>query len=197
MLQSIYMTYKSWSDTLDLYGIMAYKFSRGPSQHSRFSLDHWGQPSHSSPLKVRYGLFVWILSIQTTPYLTLKGEQHWTAILCAVKCLHSPIFRLCTRLCTLCTVLCTGWVWENENLRRRDFYLPKFQDKVQLKFWKSWTFPNFRTISVYIDANFICLWYAWGQNVLLQNSASKSPEAADALDILTAWHQQSHHSTNL
>ena len=32
-----------------------------------------------------------------------------------------------------------------------------------------------RTISVYIDVNFICLWYTWGQNVLLQNWASKNP----------------------
>ena len=56
----------------------------------------------------------------------------------------------------------------------RDFYLPKFQDIVQLKFWKSWTFPKFRRISVYIDVNFICLWYTWGQNVLLQNSATKN-----------------------
>ena len=60
----------------------------------------------------------------------------------------------------------------------RDFYLPKFQDIVRLKFWKSWTFPNFRTISVYIDhdVNFKCLCYTWGQNVLLKNSASKNPE---------------------
>ena len=42
----------------------------------------------------------------------------------------------------------------------RDFCLLKFQDivLVWLKFWKSLTFPNFRTISVYIDLNVICLW---------------------------------------
>ena len=56
------------------------------------------------------------------------------------------------------------------------FYLPIFQDVVRLKFWKSWTFLNFRTISAYIDVNFIILWYKWGQNVLLQNLASKNPE---------------------
>ena len=39
------------------------------------------------------------------------------------------------------------------------FYLPKFQDIVRLKFWKFWTFPKFRTISVYVDVNFVCLWY--------------------------------------
>ena len=47
-----------------------------------------------------------------------------------------------------------------------DFYLPKFQDIVQSKFWKSWTFRNFRTFPVYIDVNFICLWCT-SQNVLL------------------------------
>ena len=57
----------------------------------------------------------------------------------------------------------------------RDFHLRKFQDIVRLKFWKSWTFPNFRTISLYIDMDFICLWYIWSQNVLLQNSARKNP----------------------
>ena len=55
------------------------------------------------------------------------------------------------------------------------FDLPKFQDIVQSKFWKFWTFPNLRTISVYINVNFICLWYTWGQNVPLQNLASKNP----------------------
>ena len=29
------------------------------------------------------------------------------------------------------------------------FYLPKFQDIVRLKFWKSWTFLNFKAISLY------------------------------------------------
>ena len=29
---------------------------------------------------------------------------------------------------------------------------------------------------VYIDVNFRSLWYTWGQNVLLQNLASKNPE---------------------
>ena len=45
------------------------------------------------------------------------------------------------------------------------FYLPKFQDKVWLKFWKSRIFPNFWTISVYtcIDVNFIYLWYTQGK----------------------------------
>ena len=61
--------------------------------------------------------------------------------------------------------------------QHRDFYWPKFQDIVRLKFWKSWTFPNFRTISVYINVNFICLWYTWGQNDLLQNLASNNPVA--------------------
>ena len=46
----------------------------------------------------------------------------------------------------------------------RDFYLPKFQDIVQLKFGKSWKSPNFRTISVSIDVHFICLWDTWGQH---------------------------------
>ena len=41
----------------------------------------------------------------------------------------------------------------------RDFYLPEFQDIVWLKFWKSWTFANFRTMFIYIDVNFLCLWY--------------------------------------
>ena len=38
----------------------------------------------------------------------------------------------------------------------------------------SWTFPNFWTISLYIDVNFRCLRYTWDQNVLLWNSASKT-----------------------
>ena len=54
-------------------------------------------------------------------------------------------------------------------LKTRDFYLPKFQDIVQLNFWKSWTFPNFRTISVYIDVNFICLWYTWNAQISLKS----------------------------
>ena len=40
----------------------------------------------------------------------------------------------------------------------RGFYLPNFQDIIRLKSWNSWTFPNFRTISVYIDVNL----YAFG-----------------------------------
>ena len=43
------------------------------------------------------------------------------------------------------------------------FYLPKFQGIVRLSFWKSWTFLNFRAISVYTDMHFVCLWYTWGQ----------------------------------
>ena len=42
-------------------------------------------------------------------------------------------------------------------------------------YFVSWTFPNFRTISVYTDVNFICLCYSWDQNVLLQNSACENP----------------------
>ena len=57
----------------------------------------------------------------------------------------------------------------------RDFYLPKCQDIVRLKFWKSWTFLNFGTISVYIDMSFICFWCNWDKNVLTQNSANKNP----------------------
>ena len=56
----------------------------------------------------------------------------------------------------------------------RDFCLPKFQDIVRLKFWKSSPFLNFRKTSVYIHVNFICLSYKWDQNVLLQNSANKN-----------------------
>ena len=63
-----------------------------------------------------------------------------------------------------------------EDNKCTDFYLAKFQDIVRLKFWKSWTFPNFRTISVYIDVNFICLWNTWDENFLLQNSASENPK---------------------
>ena len=53
----------------------------------------------------------------------------------------------------------------------RDFYFPKFQDIIRLKFWKFWAFPNCRTMSVYIDMNFLFLWYRWSQNqnVQLQN----------------------------
>ena len=69
-----------------------------------------------------------------------------------------------------------AWISNYIHHKIRDFYLPKFQDIVWLKFWKSWTFPNFRTISVYIEVNFICLWYTWWENVLLQNSASRNPE---------------------
>ena len=50
-----------------------------------------------------------------------------------------------------------------------------------LKCWKSWTFPNFRTISVYIDVNFVCLWCTWDQNILSQNSASKTPTSWSTL----------------
>ena len=37
------------------------------------------------------------------------------------------------------------------------------------------TFPNSRTISVYIDVNFISLWYTRGQNVLSKNLTKKKP----------------------
>ena len=60
-------------------------------------------------------------------------------------------------------------------MEMQDFYLPKSQDIVQLEFWNSLTFLNFKTISVYIDVNFICIWYAWGQNVMFQNLARKNP----------------------
>ena len=66
-------------------------------------------------------------------------------------------------------------VGQGDMHRIRDFYLPKFQDVVQLKFWKSWTFPNFRTISAYFDVNTVCLLYTWGETVLSQNSANKNP----------------------
>ena len=68
-------------------------------------------------------------------------------------------------------------------LKIRDFYLPKFQDIVLLKFWISWSFPNFRKISLYINVNFICLCYTWCQNVLSQNSASSflAQQAATSL----------------
>ena len=80
------------------------------------------------------------------------------------------------RLCKLWAQSGVGWNYSSiPKIQCRDFYLPKFQDIVRLKFWKSWTFPNFRTISVYTDVNFKCLWYTWGQNVLLQNSSSKNP----------------------
>ena len=58
----------------------------------------------------------------------------------------------------------------------RDFYLSKFQDIVRLKFCKSCTFPNSRTISVYVDANFIRLWYVVEVKCPVTNSASKTPE---------------------
>ena len=74
--------------------------------------------------------------------------------------------------------------WKTNNEETRDFYLPKFQDIVRLKFWKSWTFPNFRTISVYTDVNFKCLWYTWGQNVLLQNSSCKNPGNLSSLAVI-------------
>ena len=48
------------------------------------------------------------------------------------------------------------------------------QISAQSKLWKSRTFPNFRTISVYIDVNFICLWYNWGQNDLFKIRPAKT-----------------------
>ena len=65
--------------------------------------------------------------------------------------------------------------WTVYHKQDRDFYLPKFEEIVRLKFLKSWTISNFRTIFLYIDMNFLCLWYTCSQNVLLQNSGSKNP----------------------
>ena len=59
----------------------------------------------------------------------------------------------------------------------RNVYLPIFQDIVPLN---STSPEHFLTsgqfIYIYIDVNFKCFWYTWGQNVLLQNSTSKTPE---------------------
>ena len=92
------------------------------------------------------------------------------------------------------------WKWwyrkvtTNERIiyKCRDFYWPHFQDIVWLKFWRYWTFPNFRTIYVYIGVNTICLWYTWGQNVLLHISASKNP-ASDLKrqKLIKVWHFKS------
>ena len=86
----------------------------------------------------------------------------------------------------------------------RDFYLPKFQDIVRLKFWKSWTFPTSRTISVYIEVNFICILCTRGQNVLLQSSASKDPvyiykkytsKCQIYLTVFYVWYKMTEHHT--
>ena len=60
-------------------------------------------------------------------------------------------------------------------LTPQGFLFTKFQDIVRLKFWKSWTFPHSKTISVYIDVNSVYLWYTRGQNVLLQNFGQQKP----------------------
>ena len=57
----------------------------------------------------------------------------------------------------------------------RVFYSLKFQDIVQSKFWTSWNFADNFSIYIYTDVNFKWLWCTWGQNVLLQNSTTKSP----------------------
>ena len=71
----------------------------------------------------------------------------------------------------------------------RVFYLPKFQDIVRLKFWKSWTFLNFRTIYAYIDMHFVCLWCTYEVKMSCYKIWPAKTLNRSGLGHKHSWHQ--------